>query len=267
MGAFKKSTMVTGHNLADIVVVLKTLPTKEAVEALGNKLWEYMKQKDPREVLTMIPNDRGFDLSSPEATAAMHITTIIPNLRKLDQNLHMDAKILSSAHSMIRQSRWFEENAHHSSIKTLIRLLHDLRRRFQGFEPLTPWMLDLLAHYAILNTPNRQPLNLSQAYRYLYYMQARTPNMDFYGLSANCYALIFFKVNSNFFFFFFQAIFASALSGIFPAWIRGHRGPLRIWGSKSAHCHDFGRAGSSLSDCPNFAQSFVPRWLQAYFGH
>jgi interleukin enhancer-binding factor 2 len=132
---------------------------------IGKKVWETMKQKDPREVLTMIPNDRGFDLSSPEATAAMHVTTIIPNLRKLDAALHMDAKILSSAHSMVRQSRWVEENAHHSSIKTLIRLLHDLKRRFLGFERLTLWMLDLLAHYCILNTPNRQPLTLDRAYK------------------------------------------------------------------------------------------------------
>jgi len=165
VGAYKKGTMVTGHNVADIVVVLKTLPTKEAVDALGNKVWETMKQKDPRDVLTMLTNECGFDLSSPEATAKMHVTTIIPNLRKLDANLHMDAKILSSAHSLIRQSRWFEENAHHSSIKTLIRLLHDLRRRFQGFEPLTPWMLDLLAHYCTLNTQNRQPLSLGPAYK------------------------------------------------------------------------------------------------------
>ena len=95
---------------------------------------------------------------------------MISDLRKLDANLHMDAKILSSAHSLIRQSRWFEENAHHSSIKTLIRLLHDLRRRFQGFEPLTPWMLDLLAHYCTLNTANRQPLSIGPAYKYVNYL-------------------------------------------------------------------------------------------------
>ena len=79
VGAYKKGTMVTGHNVADIVVVLKTLPTKEAVDALGNKVWETMKQKDPRDVLTMLTNECGFDLSSPEATAKMHVTTIIPS--------------------------------------------------------------------------------------------------------------------------------------------------------------------------------------------
>ena len=96
VGAYKKGTMLTGNNLAELVVVLKTLPTKEACEALAKKVWESVKQKDVQEfrMLTMMPNEKGYDLSSPKATVAVQITTILPNLRKLDPELHLDMKIL-----------------------------------------------------------------------------------------------------------------------------------------------------------------------------
>jgi len=102
----KKGTMMTGNNLAELVVVFKTLPTKEACEALGKKVWESVKQKDSQEfrMLTMMPNEKGFDLSSPKATVAVQITTILPNLRKLDPELHLDVKILQQAHTAIRRS-------------------------------------------------------------------------------------------------------------------------------------------------------------------
>lgn len=163
--------MCTGNNVADIVVVLKTLPTKEAIEALSKKVEEDLKTLMKTEVVTKadaigtVIHDKGFDIANWQARVRVLIATLPQNIRKLEAEIHLDPRAVQSHLAAIRHTRWFEENAHHSSIKVLIRLLRDLTKRFDGFSPLTPWMIDLLAHLCIMNNPSRQALPINLAFR------------------------------------------------------------------------------------------------------
>ena len=82
----------------------------------------------------------------------------------------MDRKVCINHLSAIRHSRWFEENAHHSSIKALIRIMRDLCRRFHGFEALNPWIIDLLVHNSVMNNENQEPLPLNVAFRRVFHL-------------------------------------------------------------------------------------------------
>lgn len=170
--------MVTGNNVADIVVILKTLPTKEACEALSKKVQDDLKNVMKTEVVTKGDvlgcqlHEKGFDIHNEGARVKVLIATLPQNIRKLEAETHLDPQAMQSHLAAIRHSRWFEENAHHSSIKVLIRLLRDLTKRFTAFQPLSPWMLDLLAHFAIMNNPSRQALPINLAFRRVFQLLA-----------------------------------------------------------------------------------------------
>ncbi|XP_036800893.1 interleukin enhancer-binding factor 2 homolog [Oncorhynchus mykiss] len=77
VGSYKKGTMTTGHNVADLAVILKILPSVETETALATKVVETLRTQDPLEV---------------------------------------DMKLLQNSLAAVRHARLFEENASHSTV-------------------------------------------------------------------------------------------------------------------------------------------------------
>lgn len=182
VGAFKNGTLSMSQKLVgDICVVLKTLPTREAVNSLANKVFEDLKKTAP-ELVTAQMNitDVGFEIvsyasvnvSTVDVAVQVLVTTQYQNLRKLDPSLHLDAKLCQQSLNSVKHARWFEENASNATVKVVVRLLRDLQTRFEGLQPLTPWIIDLLAWYATMNNPKREALPLSVAFKRVFQLIA-----------------------------------------------------------------------------------------------
>ncbi|KAL7063444.1 hypothetical protein AAHC03_0658 [Spirometra sp. Aus1] len=169
IGSFKKGTMLAGHCVADLVVILRSLPTFEATSALGQLLKDEFLAKETDASGDDDPEVHarpyGFDFSYLGATIRIAFSAHQSLLKKINPEIHVSAADQSLALAGIRHARWAEENASHPNVKALIRILKDFRRRFLGFNHLSPWHIDLLAFYAVMQNPSNQPLSLPTAFR------------------------------------------------------------------------------------------------------
>lgn len=167
VGSFKKGTMLAGHPVADLVVILKDTPSSADIENLANKVQEKLKKNTENEEFPTQANEGGFNTTSSErALVRVLVTTLPKNLFEVDAEKHVDAKLLEGALATIRHARWFEENASHTTVRFLIRLLKDLKKRYTGLVGLTPWLIDLLAFKSSTNPMNpRDTVPITSAFR------------------------------------------------------------------------------------------------------
>eukprot|EP00112_Aurelia_sp_Birch-Aquarium-sp1_P014289 Seg3078.1 transcript_id=Seg3078.1/GoldUCD/mRNA.D3Y31 product="Interleukin enhancer-binding factor 2-like" protein_id=Seg3078.1/GoldUCD/D3Y31 len=165
VGSFKKGTMLTGHPVADVVIILKAIPTAEDIEQLALKVKEKLDALEKGEEYPVQANEGGFNVSSSEGALIRCLVTTQPKNLLRTEDKHVDVKLLEGALATIRHARWFEENAFHTTVRVLVRILKDMRRRFDGLQGLTPWLIDLLSHRASMSTNSREPLPINAAFR------------------------------------------------------------------------------------------------------
>ncbi|CAF0940048.1 unnamed protein product [Adineta ricciae] len=163
VGSYKHNTIIkppVGSQTPlsyDLVVVLKTLPTREAIDQLGNRIKQDLlseNQPNEAEVLSICNTDYGLSIENGQMAVHILVTTIPMNLNSLDPSIHLSRQICKRNLNAIKHAKWVDETCSHPSIKLLVRLLKDLRQRFNGLEPLNTWLINLLAHHCVTNNNN-----------------------------------------------------------------------------------------------------------------
>ncbi|VUZ51144.1 unnamed protein product [Hymenolepis diminuta] len=160
VGSSKKGTMLDGHKIADVVVLLRDLPTIELTRQIGQVFTEKLGGCET------IYQPYGFDVE--QEGVCVRVVFAVKNfdeISNVQQGVHVSQPDQKLAHFAILHARWAEQNASHPNIKALIRLLKDLRRRFVGFSYLNPWQLDMIASHVIMGGPINAPLSVSAGFR------------------------------------------------------------------------------------------------------
>lgn len=152
VGSFKKGTMLVGHKTADIVIILKHLPTKEDTTNVMNILCGKMNEQQigtEKSLATSSATDSGFTYTIEGNTLRVFLTTLPSNTSEtIDPEKHIKLDHLKNSLAAIRHARWFEENAFQSSIRVMVRILKDFKRRIPFFKNVNPWTINLLAHHS-----------------------------------------------------------------------------------------------------------------------
>lgn len=172
IGSYKKGTMRRDHNVADIVVILKNLPTKETFQMLHTKIQEEMKKLLSTEIVErsnfvkIEANDNnGIDVFDCHAHVRILIAT---------SNERKSTNVMQRYLVGIKHIRWFGSEAHrqHSTIKALIRILRDATERFVGLKMLNARIIDLLVQLASLQHTTGEVLPIHKAFRRIFQLLA-----------------------------------------------------------------------------------------------
>ncbi|XP_026683733.1 interleukin enhancer-binding factor 2 homolog [Diaphorina citri] len=167
VGSFKKGVAIKGEKSADLVIIFKSLPTKEAVSWVANKVLTEIKAGEaPRNKagFKMDIKEHGFDLVNKGLILRCLVTTLHSNLKQLQPDVHIPISVCKLHLLAYKHVHWFDVNAQNDTVKALIRIMRDLKTRFEGFSPLNPWMIELLVHSSIIQPP-RKPLSIGVGFR------------------------------------------------------------------------------------------------------
>jgi len=180
IGNYTRGIVFAGNAVAEIVTFLQILPTAVNVEKFSSCIMKCLKNKQddeakPEEETKMDPKlfevknyEEGFIIVHPRASVKILMTASsnVLSEQRADMNeLSVKEPILRLAWFLGPQTDWLDKNASEDIIKNLSRIFQDISKRFVGFKPLTPWIIDNIVVYVVKYNPTGNNLTMAQAFR------------------------------------------------------------------------------------------------------
>uniref|UniRef100_A0AC35UGD8 DZF domain-containing protein n=1 Tax=Rhabditophanes sp. KR3021 TaxID=114890 RepID=A0AC35UGD8_9BILA len=119
IGSFAYGTLRSVSCIADMAVVLKTLPTQESILLLAKAITADVTTKGQVECNFQLW-EFGFVLKSNDVCVRIFIGTIPSNLNLLNPTMHYDLRILNKTDLFIKSSKWFEQNCTNPLLVALV---------------------------------------------------------------------------------------------------------------------------------------------------
>uniref|UniRef100_A0A1I7YCD0 DZF domain-containing protein n=1 Tax=Steinernema glaseri TaxID=37863 RepID=A0A1I7YCD0_9BILA len=161
-------TAVATDSSVELIVTVKTIPTPTSMNSRMDKFCELMKLNPACQLLIFEKLDTGFFVRNPANNVSVRVMFTIPTSHFCDHKaeIHVDKAALKEASNSLRRTVWFIGRAKRSALENFVRILLDVKKRFVGMHALQDWHLELYAYHSLSGlTPSGQPISLAQAFK------------------------------------------------------------------------------------------------------
>lgn len=173
VGSYRMGTILRGHRIADIVILLRTLPIKSALQTLGHRILDELTKSDHDgkfDPFDLKWRDDMIQLTNTlsDCSVLLRFTSNCDNLEKLlSPSIHISKSKVKRNMQLIKQIRWCEENIKpKQNVIQLIRIMKDIADRFhQQLEIMNRWMITVMSHHCVEKTLDNISLPLSIAFK------------------------------------------------------------------------------------------------------
>ncbi|TKR88455.1 hypothetical protein L596_012699 [Steinernema carpocapsae] len=168
-GSFAKGTSLAEERTGEIVVMMKTIPAEAILAERVTKIADFLKEGG----YVVTPQSYGCDVTFGNVVIRVKFAVNANMFKTHDPSVHMDKEVLACSLRSTRRANNFIARSKRSPLANFVRILLDIKTRFQGLEHLEEWHMELYAYQSLSGfTPSSQPVSLSQAFKRFFQLLA-----------------------------------------------------------------------------------------------